>query len=153
MSNNPQIPITVRFWRHVTKGDPSACWLWRGACNNAGYGTIGAGGTTAQGTARMTTAHRVSWEMHNSPIPKGQHVLHRCDVRACVNPAHLFLGSNRDNMRDAVRKGRHAGVLPGSPAFSPRGPGGLFMPRVAAQATRATLPARCDGRATSNQGA
>jgi predicted CXXCH cytochrome family protein len=55
---------------------------------------------------RKARAHRVSWELYRGPIPKDALVLHRCDVRSCINPDHLFLGSQQANVRDAVSKGR-----------------------------------------------
>lgn len=90
--------LADRFWAKVEKSD--GCWLWRGAISGSGYGTIWQGGTVG------LRAHRVSWELHNGPIPAGQGVLHRCDTPACVNPSHLFLGSHLENMRDMYGKGR-----------------------------------------------
>lgn len=56
---------------------------------------------------KTLSAHRFAWELHFGPIPPGQQVLHRCDLRACVNPDHLFLGTQGDNVRDCVNKGRY----------------------------------------------
>lgn len=80
----------------------SGCWLWIGRYQSAGYGFMPLG---ARGLFKL--AHRVSWELHNGPIPDGMCVLHRCDVPACVNPGHLFIGDKRDNIIDARKKGRH----------------------------------------------
>lgn len=77
----------------------SGCWLWTSSIMANGYGQIGYKGKNAY-------AHRVSWILHNGPIDNGEFVLHRCDVRCCVNPSHLFLGSSKDNMRDMISKGR-----------------------------------------------
>lgn len=89
--------LEERFWSRVNKGD--GCWEWVGLKFRLGYGSISVNG-------RMASAHRVSWEIHNGPIPDGLHVLHHCDNRACVCPGHLFLGTHRDNMRDREAKGR-----------------------------------------------
>lgn len=80
----------------------TGCLLWMGGTNEHGYGIIGLG-TREQGTDRT---HRVSWRLHRGEIPPGANVLHRCDTPACVNPAHLFLGTLSDNSRDMVTKGR-----------------------------------------------
>lgn len=68
--------------------------------NSSGYGQIHVNGTTI-------TAHRWAWARANGPIPRGLYCCHACDVRRCVNPAHLFLGTAQDNTRDAIAKGRH----------------------------------------------
>jgi len=88
--------------RYVSPEPNSGCWLWEGALTSAGYGHMGRGGTNGG----SGTVHRLMWEMENGPAPEGMWVLHRCDVRACCNPAHLFLGTPLDNMRDMHAKGR-----------------------------------------------
>lgn len=95
----PRTPLAVRFWRFVEKTD--ACWLWTGPLTK-GYGSIGAGGREGANLY----AHRVAWELAFGPIAAGLFVCHSCDTPRCVNPAHLFLGSNRDNILDAKAKGR-----------------------------------------------
>lgn len=77
----------------------SGCWLWLLSCGNHGYGQLGWYG-------RKRTAHRLSWQAHRGDIPVGLCVLHKCDVRSCCNPDHLFLGTRQDNMADMVAKGR-----------------------------------------------
>lgn len=77
------------------------CWIWTGALGTSGYGLVCAK------QDKQEYAHRVMWRLTHGPIPEGLHILHRCDVPLCVNPAHLFLGTNIDNIRDCVQKGRN----------------------------------------------
>lgn len=88
-----------RFWKFVNMTD--GCWLWTGLVGKDGYGRIRPG----TGTKKVRT-DRFSYELHRGPIPEGMFVLHTCDIRPCVNPAHLFLGTSRDNIDDMVTKGR-----------------------------------------------
>lgn len=92
--------LEERFWDKVDKRGPDDCWEWQGSMTR-GYGMIRVG----KGTQR---AHRVSWEMANGPIPEGMNVLHHCDNPSCVNPAHLFLGTQADNVHDMQAKERKA---------------------------------------------
>lgn len=100
----PQRPLAERFWLQVQKAAPDECWTWVGALRG-GYGVIGVPRPGLHHQQKIV--HRVSWEMHFGPIPDGLCVLHRCDNPPCVNPAHLFLGTNSDNVADMIAKGRH----------------------------------------------
>lgn len=94
-------PIAVRFWQFVTPAGDNDCWEWQGARMH-GYGCIRDG-------ARNVQAHRLAWKMATGQrIPTGMVICHHCDNPPCVNAAHLFLGTPRDNVIDAVAKGRHS---------------------------------------------
>lgn len=89
---------TKRFWSHVEKTD--SCWLWTASVDGRGYGQL-----TILGH-RYTASRRV-WQLCVGEIPPGLFVLHKCDIRRCVNPDHLFPGTQKDNMQDCISKGRN----------------------------------------------
>ena len=95
--------ISDRFHAKVNKNGPNGCWTWTGAKKPGGYGMLRIGrkfGGVAQ-------SHRVSYELYKGVIPSGLHVLHSCDNPSCVNPDHLRVGTQEDNMRECVDKGRN----------------------------------------------
>jgi HNH endonuclease len=100
----PRATVPHRFWSKVRRGEPDECWLWTGSLMSGGYGCLRIGGVTR-------TSHTVTWELAHGPIPSGMCVCHHCDVRACCNPAHLFIGSYQDNVNDAKRKGHLHGAI------------------------------------------
>lgn len=96
------MPLTFeeRFRQKIRVDDDSGCHIWRGSRNVGGYGRL-----TRDGA--ILSAHRVAWELANGPIPDGKVVLHKCDNPLCVNPEHLSIGTQKENVLDAIAKGRH----------------------------------------------
>ena len=94
-----------RFWTYVAIGPPTECWPWKGARNNL-RGGYGAWGFQIAGRLHHRRAHRVAYMLTFGEIPPGLSICHHCDNPPCCNPAHLFLGTVRDNNFDMWNKGR-----------------------------------------------
>lgn len=104
--------IDVHFYleRHLgyrLEIDSNNCWLFTGGSKNSFHGSLWIDGKSIQ-------VHRYAWELTQGEIPKGLFVLHKCDVGMCVNPLHLFLGNQQDNIADMDAKGRANRAQPGS---------------------------------------
>lgn len=105
--NYTRIPLFDRFSKYIDKNGPipshrpdlGPCWLWTAHCASNGYGSF-------TPSHLPIGAHRFSYELHVGPIPYGLYVLHHCDVRQCVNPQHLFVGTQKENIDDMIAKGR-----------------------------------------------
>jgi len=92
--------LKERFESKYIPEPMSGCWLWSDACHYSGYGHFKIKNKTVR-------AHRASWMIYKGDIPSPLLVCHKCDVKCCVNPDHLFLGTFKDNMVDKVKKNRH----------------------------------------------
>jgi hypothetical protein len=90
--------IEKKLMSRIVK-QPDGCWIWQGATSSSGYGHF-------MWDGQLLKAHRVSYEVHIGPIPKGLWVIHKCDVRACCCPDHLSVGTDQDNADDRETKGR-----------------------------------------------
>jgi hypothetical protein len=99
----PGVKIDINYFFDRSIPEPnSGCWIWIGAISNNGYARVRTGGRTISG-------HRLAYESIYGPMI-GSDACHKCDVRCCVNPDHVFMGSRSDNMRDCSNKGRIRGI-------------------------------------------
>lgn len=112
------------FWSNVAiTADDDKCWLWTANRIPNGYGQ-------KRWNNKNDYAHRVSWMITNGEIPQGLEILHSCDVRNCVNPKHLSVGTRLDNVRDMINKNRQAPILPNQRAGENNGNHKLTLTQV-----------------------
>lgn len=105
-------PIMDRFMENVSVPKiASNCWIWTGKKDRKGYGLMHA--YRENGEPFNTGAHRISWSLFRGKIEPGKIICHHCDIPVCVNPAHLFIGTHKDNVDDMYKKGRR--VVSGFP--------------------------------------
>lgn len=93
------LQLVSPFWSNVHISEANDCWEWTRSLFAGGYGRV-----TSKG--KVTGAHRIAYELVYGPIPQGLQVLHSCDNRKCCNPRHLSVGTNLDNVKDKVSRGR-----------------------------------------------
>lgn len=98
------------MWSRIDRNGPGGCWLWQASTNNMGYAEMWI-------EDKLFAVHRYVYQLAHGTIRRDQWCLHKCDVPRCVNPAHIFLGNAKDNMRDMMAKGR--GVFIGNHALTP----------------------------------
>lgn len=91
------------FWLKVETEPSSGCWLWLGTRDTCGYGMV-----SYRYPYRVTMhAHRMAWQLANFPLAEGKYILHKCKNRSCVNPSHLYQGTQKENTRDQIQDGTH----------------------------------------------
>ena len=110
--------IIDRLLSGVKVNEETGCWEWQKAKYQDGYGRVSI-------RDKDVRTHRAMWEEVNGPVPEGMCVCHACDVRRCINPFHLWLGTPEDNQHDKARKGRARGGVADRPELRCRRPGEL----------------------------
>lgn len=103
MSGPKSKAMADRFWKFVSPEPNSGCWLWEGSTDKRGYGQLR---LSSSGPGSLAYATHVSLALAGRHVPSGKCACHHCDNPPCVNPDHLFIGTQLDNMRDAKAKGR-----------------------------------------------
>jgi hypothetical protein len=103
----PDDKLVAAFWKRTQVGSEADCWEWQGFVKENGYGLL-----SVHRSIPTVRAHRFSYMLHKGEIPSGLLVCHTCDNRKCVNPAHLYAGTPKDNTRDMMERGRCRSVNP-----------------------------------------